>query len=345
MIPACRLSVGSMPLLAALLLSACATPAPEPMDAGERLVWPSAPAEARVEYVGAFSSPAALGISKGFLERLGEWLTGVSDTRMVKPVAVAVAPGGEIYVADAGLGIVHRFDRQRGDYTTVKREDGTPFASPVALAVDGGGRIFVSDSELARIYVIEAGSDRAVPLSLPVDLDRPTGIAVDPQGGLYVVDTGKHVIHRFARDLSLVTSFGQRGGQAGALNYPTHIWCNPQGHLLVSDTLNFRVQRYDRDGAFIARFGAAGDATGNLSRPKGVAQDRFGNVYVVDALFHSVQVFDESGAYLMSFGAQGTGPGEFWLPAGIFVGEDDLIHVADAFNRRVQVFRYLGGKS
>ena len=313
---------------------------------GEELpVWPSAPAQPRVEFVKSFARPVDLGIGKGFLDRVRDWFFGETETRLIRPMAV-VSSGGMIYVADPGARGVHRFDVAGGEYALITAADDRPLSSPVGLARGAAGDVYVTDSSLAQVFVIRPGAKSAAALRLDVRLTQPTGIAFDHTSGrLHVVDTAEHRVHIFERDGSLAGSIGRRGTGDGEFNYPTYIWRTAEGRLYVTDTLNFRVQSFDARGRFAGKFGRQGDGTGDAGRQKGVATDRYGHVYVVDALFHGVQIFDAAGRLLLPLGQRGRERGEFWLPTGIFIDADDgdTIYVADSYNQRIQVLRYVGG--
>lgn len=324
-------------LLLALLLAACAnSPGSQPEE--KPLVWPLAPDPPRIAYVRSVEKPGDLGISRGFLGHLADFLFGAEENRLVRPMAV-VESGGVLYVADPGIRGVHRFDPVAGDYRLIRG-----LSSPVGLARGSGGTVYVADSRLGRVLAIAPDSEEARPLELDSPLTQPTGIAFDPAAGrLFVADTAAHCIKVFDRGGRLVRTLGQRGTGDGEFNYPTFLWLAADGRLFVTDSLNFRIQVLDAAGAFLGKFGRAGDGSGDAARQKGVATDRFGHVYVTDALFNAVQIFDGSGRFLLAIGAQGGERGEFRLPAGIFIAEDDTVYVADSYNRRVQVLRYVGG--
>jgi sugar lactone lactonase YvrE len=326
----------------AFLLAVCfAVPAWAEQEQ-EKLVWPHAPAQPRVEFVKAFSRAADLGIGKGFFERLKDLLFGEEEARILRPMAV-VASGGILYVADPGARGVHRFDTGGGEYSLITAGDDAPLPSPVGLARGAAGEVYVADSRLGRIFVIRPGAKSALALRLDVKLTQPTGIAFDAASGrLYVADTAEHRIHIFERDGSLAGSIGRRGTGDGEFNYPTYLWRTPEGRLYVTDSLNFRVQAFDARGQFAGKFGRQGDGTGDAARQKGVATDRHGHVYVVDALFHAFQIFDATGRLLLPVGERGHERGEFWLPTGIFI-DDEMIYIADSYNQRIQVLRYVGG--
>ena len=332
-------------LLCAFLLILPAHSAPVAGQEPERLVWPFGPAKPRVEFVKEFSRAEDLGIGKGFLARLKDFLLGETESRIIRPMAVATV-GGVVYVADPGMMGVHRFDVAGSAYALIGAEGDAPLPSPVGLARGDAGAVYVSDSKLAQVLLIRPGARAAVALKLGARLLQPTGIAFDAASGrLYVADTQAHQILIFARDGALVGSIGRRGSDDGEFNYPTHLWRSPQGRLYVTDSLNFRIQSFDERGLFVAKFARHGDGNGDAARPKGVALDRYGHIYVVDALFHALQIFDDDGRLLLPVGERGQGRGEFWLPTGLFIDDDDTIYVADSYNRRVQVLRYIGGAS
>jgi hypothetical protein len=329
-------------LLAAAVLAGCGSARPITVDQAP-LTWPEQIEEqARVEFVKAISRPEDFEIRKGFLQRLGEFLFGTTDVRLVRPMAV-VAVNGAVYVADPGVRGVHRFDLKAGRHDLLTAEGERPLPSPVGLAVGRGGDVYVADSGLGQVLVIRPGATAAVPLALP-KLGQPTGLAFDAATDrLFVTDTTAHQVKVFNADGTLLTAIGQRGDEDGAFNYPTYLWRDGRGRLYVTDSLNYRVQVFDADGGFVRKFGKAGDGTGDFMRQKGVATDTFGHVYIVDGLVSALLIYDEAGRLLLSIGNLGQSRGEFWLPAGIFIGEDNRIYVADAYNGRIQIFRYIGG--
>ncbi len=315
------------------------------LDQSESRVWPIAPSEPRIKYLGSIYQPDDLGISEGIFGILKAAAIGEEDNSMILPMAIVVNDNGQLFVSDPGKKGIHRFDTKRGTYKLIKRTGDRDFTSPVGMAVDKQGNVLVADSEMAKVFVIKLDSDYAMPLALEEDFVRPTGIAIDKNTGwIYVVDTGIHAIYVFKNDRDLVKKIGRRGVDDGELNFPTYIWLNKVGELLVTDSLNFRIQAFTSYGVFQKSFGKAGNGTGDLARPKGVAEDSEGHIYVADSLFHNVQVFDKTGKYLLGFGEQGQGPGQFWLPVGLTITQNDKIYVADSYNKRVQIFQYIRSK-
>lgn len=330
---------------AGLLLCGCApTRSVTPVTQAER-VWPEPPAEARIRFVKSVYSAEDLGIKKSFWKRLGEFITGPSSTRLVRPMAVVMDPRREIlYVADPGARGIHRFDLRGSSYKLLRRENDLPLPSPVGMALGADHRVFITDSALGRLFVATPDAQFLSPVELAPAPQQPTGVVFEQKTGeLYIVDTTAHAIKVYSDSGTLIRQFGQRGAAPGEFNFPTALWQDRQGQLLITDSLNFRIQRLNTRGQFLSQFGQLGDASGDLSRPKGAATDSSGHVYVVDSMFHAFQIFDDTGKLLLILGAQGHGAGEFWLPTGIFIAPDDSIYISDSHNRRVQIFRYIGG--
>jgi len=315
----------------------------QPETSRDRLVWPPAPAEARIEFLRSFRNPNELGIRPNWLKRFVSYLVkGRSRHEMIRPYAVASAPDGLIAVADPDARSVHLYDMERQRYHRVTRAHGELLGSPVGLAIDREGRIYVSDSQRAAIFRFDR-KGKWIGSFGEGELGRPTGLAYDPQRErLYVVDAIKHQVHVYSADGHKLTSFGKRGVAEGEFNYPVAIAVDRGGQLYVSDSMNFRVQIFDPSGRYAGSFGKPGRSPGDFDKAKGIATDPDGHIYVVEGLHDVVHVYDRRGRLLTVVGGSGTGDGQFWLPAGITIEAGGRIFVADSANHRVQIFRYLG---
>ena len=341
--PACICSMRFV-WLGVLLLTACASQ-PQVANTEPPPVWPAPPETPRIAFVRAFSQPEDLGISKSFFTKVYEFVVGSSRLRLIRPMAVVATPDGTIYVADPGSHGVQRFDAKQQHHRLIQRKDDLPLTSPIGLALDGKGDVYVTDSALGEVFLIKPDAKNAVPLTLEVPIQQPTGIAFDPEKNrLYIVDTTGHQIRIITPDGKQISAFGRRGNGQGEFNFPTMLWRDNDGRLYVTDSLNFRIQIFDSEGRFLGLFGRHGDATGDLSHPKGVTTDRAGHVYVMDSMHHALQIFSREGDLLLSVGNRGREAGQFWLPAGAFMTDDDLLYIADSYNQRIQVFQYIGGK-
>jgi DNA-binding beta-propeller fold protein YncE len=172
-------------------------------------------------------------------------------------------------------------------------------------------------------------------------LGRPTGLARDHSGHIYVADSGEHDVKVFDLEGGLLKRIGNRGKAPGEFNGPTHLAVSSD-RLYVADTLNARVQSLTLDGEPVRAYGRRGLYVGNLTRPKGIAVDSSDNLYVVESYFDHLLVFGESGRFLLPIGGHGSAAGQFFLPAGAWSDARGRIFVADMFNGRVSIFLRLG---
>jgi DNA-binding beta-propeller fold protein YncE len=179
------------------------------------------------------------------------------------PRSVAVAPDGSLYVADTGN---HRVQHLAPDGTLLA--DWGTFASLDQGEAPGG------------------------------TFNEPWGIAVAPDGTVYVADTWNHRVQRFSPDgrfLGMWGTFGQAETQT-AFWGPRDVAVDPSGRVYVSDTGNKRVVVFDESGTPLGEMGEAGGGPlpGQLSEPVGVAIGADGLVYVADTWNSRIQVFEET---------------------------------------------------
>jgi DNA-binding beta-propeller fold protein YncE len=111
-----------------------------------------------------------------------------------------------------------------------------------------------------------------VVLALPEDLTYPAGVAVDSAETVYVADSRRHRVLKFAAGSDELTSLsigGLDGGRGFAVD--------STGDVFVADNMNRQVLKRPA--------GSTGTATlpfTGLNGPMAVAVDGAGNVYVLD---------------------------------------------------------------
>jgi DNA-binding beta-propeller fold protein YncE len=178
-------------------------------------------------------------------------------------------------------------------------------------------------------------------------LQTPRGIAVGPDGSIYVADSHNNRIQRFSAEGQLLNSWGTFGdalsGDApgGTFNEPWDVAVAADGSVFVADTWNHRIQKFTADGQFIKMWGHyvdQGQGPEGFWGPRGIAIDSQGWVYVADTGNKRVVIFDSEGQYINQFGSSGADQGQLDEPVGIAVDPQERIFVADTWNQRVQVF-------
>ena len=85
---------------------------------------------------------------------------------------------------------------------------------------------------------------------------RPTGIAIEPAGNLYVTDGyGKSWVHQYTPKGDYVKSWGGPGTEQGKLKQPHGIWIDGRGktpRVLVADRANHRLQWFSLNGEYLS---------------------------------------------------------------------------------------------
>jgi DNA-binding beta-propeller fold protein YncE len=127
-------------------------------------------------------------------------------------------------------------------------------------------------------------------------------VRVDPQGQIWVVDAGGHVVYKLDQEGRIQMQLGTKG-TAGAgrdtFNLPTDVAFAPNGDLYVSDGYgNARVVKFSPDGKYLLEWGTRGTGAGEFGLPHNLVVDAQGRVYVTDRDNQRIQVFDAGGKFL-----------------------------------------------
>ena len=205
------------------------------------------------------------------------------------PMAVIPGPGGSLFVADAGLGLVVKLT---ADGTCERWGRGT-LERLAALALVGD-RLFVADPPRHSVEAFGLDGTPLGGLGCRGDGDDgfnfPTGLAAAPDGTLLVVDSLNFRVKRFRPDGSLVSSFGQPGEEEGRFVRPKSIAVDAAGLVYVTDTQRGQVLVFTPGGEFLYAAGDLGDGPGQLSLPAGIAAEA-GFLYVADGQHGRVEVY------------------------------------------------------
>jgi uncharacterized protein (TIGR03663 family) len=176
-------------------------------------------------------------------------------------------------------------------------------------------------------------------------LAEPRGVAVAPDGNIYVVDSAAAQVTAFRPDGTVAYQWGKKGTGDGEFAEPWGIAVAPNGDVYVADTWNHRIQRFDKSGTFLSKWGGFADAkgqvgvqAGNFWGPRDLTITPNGSLLVADTGNKRIQVFDLEGHFVTMFGGAGSEPGNLNEPVGITVDPSGNIYVADTWNHRIQKF-------
>jgi DNA-binding beta-propeller fold protein YncE len=231
-------------------------------------------------------------------------VTTVAGQALVSPVAVALAPGGQVFLADSALARVFRLDGADRASATMT---GPGLRRPAGLAYDAvRDRLYVADSAAHRVFVF-AGDGQPVGEigrrgTAPGEFNFPTHLAVASDGTLWVTDALGYRVQRFAPDGGPAGHFGRHGDTAGDFASPKGVALDSEGHIFVVEALFDAIQVFDQTGQYLLGFGERGTGRGQFWLPGGLFIDPQDRIYVGDAYNRRVQVFQ----YLRG---DGDGPG------------------------------------
>jgi DNA-binding beta-propeller fold protein YncE len=122
-----------------------------------------------------------------------------------------------------------------------------PLSAPKDVVVSSG-EVFVADTQNRRIVVLSADTGRFIRQFGSTVLRRPEGVAVEPNGDVWVADTDQDRLVEFSNGGVVLQTFGSSGRTNVKFNKPAHleVLVRRTGlFLFVTDSWNDRVQIYD----------------------------------------------------------------------------------------------------
>ncbi|MEA2947584.1 MAG: hypothetical protein QOI40_2914, partial [Alphaproteobacteria bacterium] len=176
------------------------------------------------------------------------------------PHAFTMDGDGNIYTSDVN-------DAEAILGVSARDKDGAVLGQEV-LKLDQSGKVLMT---LGKMGV--AGNDRQT-------FDRPTGVAIAPNGDIFVTDGHAPNAHnsarvvKFAKDGTYIKEWGHKGSAPGDFDEPHDVFIGgSQQRVYVADRINSRIQVFDQDGNFIAEWKQFGT-------PSSVFVDKNDTIYV-----------------------------------------------------------------
>lgn len=209
--------------------------------------------------------------------------------RLVMPVGLDIGPDGTAYVADLKRGAVFAYN-PAGEYVRAYAPRGSAGTwRPTGAAVDGG-RLYVVDASGVEVF----GTDGTAYGRLAIDGDRnalarPNGIAVGPDGLLYISDTNNMRVLSVTPDGETRFTAGSAAEDNRVFGLPRGLAVMQDGSILVADAFKFGMVQLSAEGGFQRVWGRQGADPGQFSYPNDV--DVAGaDILVTDKENHRVQV-------------------------------------------------------
>ncbi|MCF8145708.1 MAG: SMP-30/gluconolactonase/LRE family protein [Deltaproteobacteria bacterium] len=178
---------------------------------------------------------------------------------------------------------------------------------------------------------------------------KPSGIAIDKTGNIYLSEMGGHCIQKLTSGGQFIKRWGKEGVNDGEFGCPLGLAISGNESVYVLDSAHNRIQKFSTEGEFVAKWGSEGADDGQfqfytgLDSQKpfnliGIAVDADGYVYVADRGNCRIQKFTSDGQFIGKWGSQGTADGQFSDPSGIGIDGSGNIYVADYHANRIQKF-------
>jgi uncharacterized protein (TIGR03663 family) len=270
---------------------------------------------------------------------------------------VAEVTGEDVSLPDEGLPLVDPYQEGMIDLMPESQFGNTgsvQLLTPRAAALAADGSIYVVDSGNHRVLHFSStgeyidGWGEYANVEEETDsrgkFNEPWGIAVGPDGSVYVADTWNHRIQKFTADGVFLTEWGIFGTDESRRTFygPRSIAIDASGRIFVSDTGNKRVLMFDDEGFPIGEIGLPGFSFGELDEPVGIGISSEGRLYVADTWNTRVQVFEEPEEGLFQYTHEW--PIDGWYGRSIenkptlAIGPQDQVCVTDPEGFRVLCF-------
>ncbi len=268
-----------------------------------------------------------------------------------RPIGIAVAPRGDVYVTDALLRVVQfgSDGRVRGEWGHEGQGRGE-FSNPVGLAVAPNGAVYVSDYEQDRIqkfsptgqFLMDFGTSG----SGPRQFRSPAGLAVDRDGSVYVADFYNHRVQKLAENGAFEQVIGHAGRLGlGALHYPTSVAITREREILVADAYNYQLQWFSASGGPIRQVGyhlfwlwpRPVPSTAGFAVPTDAVAGSNGAVHVADSANRRIVMLSARGVYVADWRIPDANP-DIYSPEHIAISPDgSTVYATDLAANRVLV--------
>lgn len=271
--------------------------------------------------------------------------TGGPAERMRKVTAVARAPDGKIWVADASSRFFI-FDSEGRFIETWGSPGGGPgqfnFYSqrPPYNSADilffPDGSFYVADFLNSRVQRFDAerrylGEWRSVDGNY-----SPTGLCRTAKGEILVGYLQMPALERYDASGRFL------GKLELGLDAPLGLASDEGGRVYAVEYRKNKVRIFEAGGAELEELGAGESSFGGMSSPGGIALDGEGRVYVADQGNSRVLVFDGEGKYLFSWGGPGVDAGQFRYASSVALDGEGDAYVGDTNGGRLEKFALRG---
>ena len=306
---------------------------------------------------------------------------------LTSPQDMWINKDGTVLIADTGNAAIRKVATDgtistiSGTGATGTKASGDDVATtltmiaPTGVTQDSSGNVFIAEFGTDRIRKIDTSGKITTAIGdgnpgfvgdggppNKVEMNQPTGVAVDSSGNIYFVDSLNYRIRKLAGgNVTTIAGNGQIShsgdglqGTLAQLNAPQGVAVDSAGNFYIADSANNVVRRVDTKGVItnFAGNGSAGNggdggaATGaQLNTPEDLAVDPAGNLYIADSRNNKVRKVAPNGT-ISTFAGSGTagsggdggaaGSATLNLPFGIAADTAGNIYITEFLGNRVR---------
>ncbi|MFY9741035.1 MAG: SMP-30/gluconolactonase/LRE family protein [Candidatus Sulfotelmatobacter sp.] len=221
------------------------------------------------------------------------------DAKFGRIFGLAIDDADRLFVSDGEYNHIlvfnkeHKLEGQFGDGV---------LNDPAGMAIDEENRfLYVANTGTDQILVYDADTfkllrkigtaGKAHTLTTPGDFSKPTNVAVDKDGNLYVSDTMNDRVEEFDADGQFIRTFGKNGDGPGEFTRPKGIAVDCDGHVWVADANMNRIQIFTPEGDLRLIFGGFGWLPGEFEALTGITIDKKNRVFTSEQFLGRVQMF------------------------------------------------------
>jgi sugar lactone lactonase YvrE len=188
-----------------------------------------------------------------------KWGTrGAGPGQFTTPHDVAIDTSGNVWVTDYGNTRLQRFTTSGGIPTDGKTTIITGLDSqPDTIAVDAAGNLFVTEFGANKVRRYDAASNWGLGTTWggtgtgPGQFNRPHGIAVSPDGSVYVGDRDNYRTQRFDTNGKLLNSWGTNGLAPGQFRQTEGAAVDLDCNVWIADSDAHRLQKFNPAGKLL----------------------------------------------------------------------------------------------